>query len=126
MNQTEILNETIKTLMKDLGIRPNLKGYRYAIDAVLYVVTQDDGMAFSATRVYQAVADRHGTTVTRVERGIRHAITRMYDTCEPDVLARVFGARTSIRKGKLTNKEFLWTLAEYFSATPDADQIGRQ
>lgn len=28
MNQTEILNETMKTLMKDLGIRPNLKGYR--------------------------------------------------------------------------------------------------
>ena len=119
MNQTEILNEAMKTMLKDLGIRPNLKGYRYAIDAVLYVLTQDDGMAVSATHVYQAVADRRGTTVSRVERGIRHAITRMYDTCEPDAIAHVFGARTSIREGKLTNKEFLWTLAEYCS-----DRIG--
>lgn len=110
-----MLEQEMKRTLKDLGIRPDLKGYWYIIDAMQYMLADGDFMSLKTMNIYTAVSKQRGQSRQNIERCIRHAIERMYDTCETDAIADVLGKRTNIWNGKLTNKEFLWTLAEHFS-----------
>lgn len=109
------IEQEIKRTLKDFGVRPNLVGYQYIIDAVQYMLEADNFMDLGVMDVYSAVGKKHRKACTAVERGIRLTVERMHNTCEPDTIASIFGRSTKMNTGKLTNKEFLWTLAEYFA-----------
>lgn len=51
------------------------------------------------------------TTALRVERAMRHAIEYIYDNTTPEVLQYYFGNTASLRKGKLTNSQFIAQVA---------------
>lgn len=110
-----MMKQKIKQTLKELGIRPDLDGYRYIVDAVQYMLAANNFTGLGVWNVYSAVGKKYGKSEYQVERCIRTAIERIYDTCEPDAIASVFGSRTRMDKGKLTNKEFLWTLADYIA-----------
>lgn len=51
------------------------------------------------------------TTGSRVEWSMRHAIEYVYDNTTPEVLQYYFGNTASLRKGKLTNSQFIAQIA---------------
>lgn len=105
----------LKKILKDLGIRPNLKGYSYIVAAVEYMLTKETFTDLKIVNdVYVEVAKKLGKGKNSIERDIRYSIERMYNNCDPDAIAEVFGKDTNMWKGKLSNKEFLWTLADRF------------
>lgn len=53
-----------------------------------------------------------GTTPSRVERAIRHAIEVAWDRGDLDTLQRFFGYTVSNTKGKPTNSEFIALIAD--------------
>ena len=62
--------------------------------------------------LYPEVAKNFGTTPSRVERAIRHAIEVAWDRGDLDTLQRFFGYTVSNTKGKPTNSEFIALIAD--------------
>ena len=62
--------------------------------------------------LYPWVARRIGTTASRVERAIRHAIEVAWDRGDLETLQKYFGYTVSNAKGKPTNSEFIAMIAD--------------
>lgn len=72
--------ETAENLMK-MGFRPHFKGYSFMIEAVKLRMGNPAG-AFHRD-IYEPIADKYGTTVSRVERAIRHSIEIVHEIKSP-------------------------------------------
>jgi two-component system response regulator (stage 0 sporulation protein A) len=74
---------------------------------------EDDEVINSVTKVlYPTVAKRFGTTTSRVERAIRHAIEVAWDRGDVDTLNSYFGYTIQNSRGKPTNSEFIAMIAD--------------
>ena len=106
MQVTEIIHQ--------IGVPAHIKGYQYLRDAILMAI--EDGEIINAVtkRLYPAVAKRHGTTSSRVERAIRHAIEVAWDRGDVDTLTAYFGYTIHNERGKPTNSEFIAMIADKF------------
>ena len=63
-------------------------------------------------QLYPDIAREHGTTDTRVERAIRHAIEVAWGRGKIEVIEDMFGYTVSAGKGKPTNSEFIALIAD--------------
>ena len=92
------------------------EGPIYAVPKVMEKagLTVDDMDVINAvTKVlYPEVARKFGTTASRVERAIRHAIEVAWDRGDLDTLQKYFGFTVSNSKGKPTNSEFIAMIAD--------------
>lgn len=107
------LRKEITKLLHTLGMPSHVLGYEYTREALLITLGNKDILRAITRELYPAVATVFGTTPTRVERAIRHAVELAWDRGELDTLQRFFGFTTSPKKGKPTNKEFLSALADH-------------
>ena len=57
--------------------------------------------------LYPEVAEKYDTTVSRVERAIRHAIEVSWNRGSWDLMEEIFGHSIDIDKAKPTNSEFI-------------------
>ena len=106
----EIDEKMVKKLLKKMGV-PHIKGYYYICYAVV-LLSKNKGMKISLG-LYPETAKKFDTTGSRVERAIRHAVERTFETGDYEVLDEVFGNAARADKGKVTNSEFLHTCVEY-------------
>ena len=73
----------------------------------------DNDIINSVTKVlYPSVAKKYGTTSSRVERAIRHAIEVAWDRGDLEVLNSFFGYTVQNSRGKPTNSEFIAMIAD--------------
>lgn len=101
----------IRDMLHQLGIPAHLRGYRYLVTAILAAI-RDDEMLECVTKVlYPHVAREHGSTASRVERALRHAIEVAWGRGANTVQERLFGNTVSMKKGKPTNSEFIAMIA---------------
>ncbi|MCD7847064.1 MAG: sporulation transcription factor Spo0A [Oscillospiraceae bacterium] len=90
-----------------LGVPAHIKGYHYLRAAIIYSI-RDPQMLESVTKImYPTVAKDFGTTPSRVERAIRHAIEIAWDRGDVETLNSFFGYTVNTGKGKPTNSEFI-------------------
>lgn len=62
--------------------------------------------------LYPDIASKFDTTVSRVERAIRHAIEVSWNRGNWDFMEEIFGHSVDIDKAKPTNSEFIVTVAD--------------
>ena len=62
--------------------------------------------------LYPAIAKKHQTTASRVERAIRHAIEVAWGRGRLETINDLFGYTVSTGKGKPTNSEFIALIAD--------------
>ena len=62
--------------------------------------------------LYPDIARTFATTVSRVERAIRHAIEVSWNRGNWDLMEEIFGHSVDIDKAKPTNSEFIVTIAD--------------
>ncbi|MBQ9932968.1 MAG: sporulation initiation factor Spo0A C-terminal domain-containing protein, partial [Ruminiclostridium sp.] len=87
-------------------------GYQYLREAIIMTV-EDMEVINAVTKIlYPEVARKFGTTASRVERAIRHAIEVAWDRGDLDTLQKYFGFTVSNSKGKPTNSEFIAMIAD--------------
>lgn len=104
------LEKIVTKYMIKMGIPANLKGYNYIRCAVMMYIQEGK---ISATKImYPRIAEEYKTTPSRVERAIRHAIEVAMARGQKDLIDNIFGYTISANKGKLTNTEFIATLAD--------------
>ena len=85
------LEMRVTEIIHQIGVPAHIKGYQYLRDAIIMAINDDDIINAVTKRLYPAVAKKHGTTSSRVERAIRHAIEVAWDRGDVDVLNSYFG-----------------------------------
>lgn len=108
------MTKRIHDILLELGVPANLKGHEALTIGIELVISDPTYLNRGVTtRLYPEVAQRMSTPTTgsRVERSMRHAIEYVYDNTTPEVLQYYFGNTASLRKGKLTNSQFIAQIA---------------
>lgn len=101
------IEDAISEILVELGMPCHIKGYRYSAYAIK-LATENSNILDSVTGVlYPYVAEHHGTTASRVERGIRHSIEVCWDRIDINIMEKYFGNTVSPKKGNPTNAEFI-------------------
>lgn len=103
---------TIYNHLKRLGVPANLKGYNALMQAIL-LVDSNPYQVKVTKEVYAEIARATNSTAFKVERCIRNAIERTFERSDPEILQEYFGSTPDMRKGKLTNTEFIYGMLEY-------------
>ena len=105
--------ETLVTnIIHEIGVPAHIKGYQYLREAIIIAVNDMDVINAITKVLYPQVAKTFGTTPSRVERAIRHAIEVAWDRGDLDTLQSFFGYTVSNTKGKPTNSEFIALIAD--------------
>lgn len=103
---------TVTEILHQIGVPAHIKGYQYLREAILIAVDDMDVINAVTKVLYPEVAKRFGTTPSRVERAIRHAIEVAWDRGDLETLQKYFGYTVSNAKGKPTNSEFIAMIAD--------------
>lgn len=90
------MKERIENMVLDLGIMPNLKGFKYLTRAIELVA--EDKVNNVCEDIYEAIAKEVNTKKDCIERCIRHAISKI------DI-------ETTDLKCGFRNSEVIYTLA---------------
>ena len=106
------LETMITSIIHDIGVPAHIKGYQYLREAILMTVEDMDVINAVTKILYPEVAKKFGTTASRVERAIRHAIEVAWDRGDLDTLQKYFGFTVNSTKGKPTNSEFIAMIAD--------------
>ena len=106
------LETQVTSIIHEIGVPAHIKGYQYLREAILIAVDNMDVINAVTKVLYPEVAKRFGTTASRVERAIRHAIEVAWDRGDLETLQKYFGYTVSNAKGKPTNSEFIAMIAD--------------
>lgn len=103
----ESLEERIANLFLTVGIPAHIKGYQFLREAVKMVIENPDLMSRITKELYPGIARRFGTTSSKVERAIRHAIEVAWNRGRIEALDEAFGKNVCSLDDKPTNGEFI-------------------
>lgn len=102
----------VTEIIHQIGVPAHIKGYHYLREAIILSVKNSDILGSVTKLLYPTVAKNHGTTSSRVERAIRHAIEVAWDRGDIDVLNSYFGYTIQNDRGKPTNSEFIAMISD--------------
>lgn len=94
------MDKKIKNALLELGITPNLNGFRCIVEAVIYIMENNDAKTID---VYEHVANKLGYKAANVERTIRHCVLNADKNSE--------SWRKYIGVKRANNSTFLFVLA---------------
>ena len=102
----------VTDIIHDIGVPAHIKGYQYLRSAILMAVADMDILNSITKQLYPDIAEMYGTTPSRVERAIRHAIEVAWGRDHMDTIDELFGYTIHAGKGKPTNSEFIALIAD--------------
>lgn len=106
------VNVSITKILHQLGIPSHIKGYQYIREAISIIFDRPETIGGITKELYPELASTFHTTVSRVERAIRHAIEVSWNRGDWDLMEEIFGHSVDIDKAKPTNSEFIVTIAD--------------
>ena len=106
------LQISITKILHELGIPSHIKGYQYIRDGIGIIFERPETIGGITKELYPELAHKYDTTVSRVERAIRHAIEVSWNRGDWDLMEEIFGHSVDIDKAKPTNSEFIVTIAD--------------
>lgn len=106
------LQVSITKILHELGIPSHIKGYQYIREGIGIIFEHPETIGGITKELYPELATKFNTTVSRVERAIRHAIEVSWNRGSWDLMEEIFGHSVDIDKAKPTNSEFIVTIAD--------------
>ena len=106
------LQISITKMLHELGMPSHIKGYQYIREGICMIYDNPEMIGGITKELYPDLATKFDTTVSRVERAIRHAIEVSWNRGNWDLMEEVFGHSVDIDKAKPTNSEFIVTIAD--------------
>ena len=97
------MTQKIRKLLKKLQITPNLSGYYYLMDAIEMVYKDKEEYINATIELYNDIAKKHNQKMSKIERGIRTAISKM----DINVFKQMFKYT-----GKVNNGVFIFMVAD--------------
>lgn len=109
------LDDRLSNLFLTMGIPAHIKGYQFLREAIKLVIEHPPMISGITKELYPAIARRFGTTSSKVERAIRHAIEVAWSRGRVDTLNKAFGCCVALPGEKPTNGEFIALIADKLS-----------
>lgn len=106
------LQISITKILHELGVPSHIKGYQYIREGISIIYENPEVIGGITKELYPDIASKYETTVSRVERAIRHAIEVSWNRGNWDLMEEIFGHSVDIDKAKPTNSEFIVTVAD--------------
>ena len=106
------LEKSITKILHELGVPSHIKGYQYIREGIITLYNKPEVIGGITKELYPDIAKKFDTTVSRVERAIRHAIEVSWNRGNWDLMEEIFGHSVDIDKAKPTNSEFIVTIAD--------------
>ena len=108
----KVLDTTITSIIKEIGVPAHIKGYAFLREGIQMVYTDVDLLGSVTKVLYPDIAKKYNTTPSRVERAIRHAIEVAWNRGNYEVISKMFGYTVHHLKSKPTNSEFIAMIAD--------------
>ena len=105
----------VTTVLHELEIPTQNKGFQYLRDAILCVMDEPELLRKVTRELYPLVASRNQSSPARVERAIRHVIEVGWNRGKTDTMERVFGFPPGYRRSRPTNSEFIALVVDKLS-----------
>ena len=99
-------------ILHELGVPSHIKGYLYIREGIMMLYERPEVIGGITKELYPEIASKFNTTVSRVERAIRHAIEVSWNRGNWQLMEDIFGHSVDIDKAKPTNSEFIVTVAD--------------
>ncbi len=106
------LQISITKILHELGVPSHIKGYQYIREGIIILYEHPEIVGGITKELYPDIAKKFDTTVSRVERAIRHAIEVSWNRGNWQLMEDIFGHSVDIDKAKPTNSEFVVTVAD--------------
>ena len=106
------LDEKITSVFLVAGIPAHIKGYHYLREGIRMVYYEPALINRITKELYPGIAKRFGTSASKVERAIRHAIEVAWTRGKIENLNTLFGYNVYGKNDKPTNGEFLALVAD--------------
>ncbi len=106
------LQISVTNLLHELGVPSHIKGYQYIREGIIMLYEKPEIIGGITKELYPEIASKFDTTVSRVERAIRHAIEVSWNRGNWRLMEEIFGHSVDIDKAKPTNSEFIVTVAD--------------
>jgi len=106
------LQISVTKLLHELGVPSHIKGYQYIREGIIMLYENPSMIGGITKELYPEIASKFDTTVSRVERAIRHAIEVSWNRGDWKLMEEIFGHSVDIDKAKPTNSEFIVTIAD--------------
>lgn len=116
------LQKSITNMLHELGMPSHIKGYQYIREGISMIYNNPEIIGGITKELYPDIASKFDTTVSRVERAIRHAIEVSWNRGSWDLMEEIFGHSVDIDKAKPTNSEFIVTIADKLKL--EASKVG--
>ena len=114
-SRVQTLDERLGSLFLTIGIPAHIKGYQFLRQAVKMVVEDPDRINRITKELYPGIARHFGTSASKVERAIRHAIEVAWNRGGIETLNTAFGCKVCTPEDKPTNGEFIAMIADKLS-----------
>ncbi len=106
------LEEKISKIFINVGIPPHIKGYVFLREGVKMAVEEPNIINNITKRLYPSIGDKFGTSASKVERAIRHAIEVAWNRGRIEAINSILGVRAYVGQDKPTNGEFIALVAD--------------
>ncbi len=105
-------DERVANLFLSIGIPAHVKGYQYLREAVRMVIDNHDLINRITKELYPGIAHRYGTSSSKVERAMRHAIEVAWNRGRLESTNQMLGVNLFSERDKPTNGEFIALIAD--------------
>ena len=105
-------DERVANLFLSIGIPAHVKGYQYLREAVRMVMEDHSVINRITKELYPGIAQRYGTSSSKVERAMRHAIEVAWNRGRLENTNQMLGVKLFSERDKPTNGEFIALIAD--------------
>ncbi len=106
------LQISVTKILHELGVPSHIKGYQYIREGIILIYNNPKLIGGITKELYPEISNKFNTTVSRVERAIRHAIEVSWNRGDWNLMDDIFGHSVDVDKAKPTNSEFIVTVAD--------------
>jgi len=111
-SRRELLELYVKKVLMDIEVPAHLSGYAYLQRAIVENVLCERGTIPITKKLYPMIAEYYNTSPGRVERAIRNAIQKVWQTGNHYELNQYFSSMKNRKGTPPTNAEFISTIAD--------------
>jgi len=109
---TSLLMKRVSDIFVSVGIPAHIQGYKFMREAIILTI-EDPGIINSITKqLYPNIAKTFGTSPSKVERAIRHAIEVGWSRGKIENINNLFGVKVYGQNDRPTNGEFIALIAD--------------
>ena len=112
-NRNMEIDRRISKVLHNLGIPSHIKGYIYIRESIKIMYDSTELVGGITKEIYPEIAKKYDSTISRVERAIRHAIEISWNRGDYEMMEEIFGNSVDFDRSKPTNSEFIATIADH-------------